>query len=339
VIHHTSIKKLSQWFESTHRVLPWRSDPAPYKVWISEIMLQQTQVVTVLPYFDRFMSEFPTVKKLAEAPLEKVLAQWSGLGYYRRARSLHAAAKVLVAEGFPTTREGWEALPGIGPYTAGAILSIAYGKAEAILDGNVERVLSRVYRYPSRDKKKLWEWSAAWVQQAEKLSISPSVLNQALMELGATVCKPKQPKCEICPLNKSCLAFKEQDMECYPVKAKRAETVLVQEKRVCLVDADGKVFLSQPKKGEWREGLWDFPETVKLPRGAKKAGEVLTSHVVTKHKIKRVTEVFQVKRALNLKEEGSWLEAVGSLEFPHSSAFKKTWQKVISTFPEVLPSE
>ncbi|MEK7690060.1 MAG: A/G-specific adenine glycosylase, partial [Bdellovibrionota bacterium] len=209
------VMRTCRWFEKRARVLPWRDDPTPYRVWVSEIMLQQTQVSAVVPFFDRFLARFPDVSFLAAAKQEAVLTAWSGLGYYARARNLQKAAQTVVRDrggALPESREGWLQLPGIGPYTAGAIASIAQGQPEAIVDGNVERVLSRVLglqrgvralKSTRTFRDQIWKASGEWVRAAHDRKGSPSVANQALMELGATVCAPVSPRCQDCPIGRA----------------------------------------------------------------------------------------------------------------------------------------
>lgn len=208
------------WFDAHERDLPWRVGAAggrdPYRVWVSEVLLQQTQVVRGRVYFERFLTAFPTVRDLADAPQEAVLKAWEGCGYYARARNLHAAAKVIAEAGVPTTYEGWRALPGVGPYTAAAVSSIAFGEARAVVDGNVRRVLARVFgeREPAD----------AWVQaKADEVLARdvPGRWNEAVMDLGATVCVPGVPKCAACPLTALCAAFASGEPEAYPAPKKR----------------------------------------------------------------------------------------------------------------------
>src|SRR5882724_3731281 len=191
-------KQLLAWFRQFQRDLPWRRDKDPYRVWLSEIMLQQTRVAAVIPYYERFLERFPDVRALAETPQEEVLRLWSGLGYYSRARNLQKAAQQIVAlhgGEFPQTEEAALALSGIGPYTGAAILSIAFGAKHAVLDGNVARVLARLFAVHGdlRDAKR-WQ---SLQQSADALldSSSPSDWNQAMMELGATLCTPQSPQC------------------------------------------------------------------------------------------------------------------------------------------------
>lgn len=219
---------LTTWYAIAKRDLPWRKTHDPYAIWLSEIMLQQTRVDTVVPYYERMLSRFPTVRSLAAAELDDVLSEWSGLGYYRRARALHRAAAEVVElhDGeLPGTRDGLLALPGIGPYTAGAIASIAYGERAAIVDGNVTRVLTRLHGITSdvttpATKRRIWQLAEELVPERD-----PGELNQALMELGATVCTPKKPRCDACPLASRCAAHSAGTAETLPrARAKRPPT-------------------------------------------------------------------------------------------------------------------
>lgn len=194
-------RRLISWYDGDHRDLPWRKNRDPYRVWVSEIMLQQTRVAAVLEHYRRFLERFPTVGDLARAREASVLTVWSGLGYYRRARNLHAAAKKIVNDHsgkFPTSSADWEQLPGIGRYTAAAIASIAFGEAVAVVDGNVQRVLQRVTG-ERLAKAEAWLLAGKLVHRAR-----PGDFNQAMMELGATVCLPKQPLCSSCPVRQLC---------------------------------------------------------------------------------------------------------------------------------------
>lgn len=280
---------LLAWFRRGHRDLPWRRTRDPYAIWISEIMLQQTRVDTVKAYFHRFMTELPTVQALAAAPEDQVLTLWSGLGYYSRARNLHAAAGEIVTRyggRFPREAEAVRALPGIGPYTAGAILSIAFAQRAPILDGNVIRVLARLRALTERPdsaagKRLYWSLAEALVPPARAAPDSggsgdsgegeaasgpqndPGDFNQALMELGATVCLPQRPVCLVCPLAELCQARLTGDPEAYPPK-KEAKAVPVVEMAALVVRARGRVLLCRrPSLGLWG-GLWE-PPTLERP--------------------------------------------------------------------------
>lgn len=259
-----SVLALLDWYDRQKRDLPWRRHPDPYFIWVSEIMLQQTQVATALPYFEAFVEAFPTYRDLAAAPIDDVLSRWSGLGYYRRARMLHQAARHLVEQNkeLPSTFEGLLELPGIGPYTAAAIASIAFGRHVAVLDGNVERVISRKIAFGEDPKTA----AAKRFLTAETLRLvspeRPGDSNQALMELGATVCRPKAPKCLICPLRDDCLG--RSSPESYPVPRKRRRAVKV-DISVVVAERDGKVLLfRRPADASLLAGMWELPHVVQV---------------------------------------------------------------------------
>lgn len=255
------VDALRGWYFTRRRQLPWRDEPTPYRVWVSEIMLQQTQVVTVLPFFERFMAAFPTVEDLAGASDEAVMQQWAGLGYYRRARNLHAAAKQVAEQGgiFPSTVEGLLDLPGVGRYTAGAIASIAFGVAAPLLDGNVARVLSRVFAMAepidgASGQKQLWGL-AEWLVPTD----DPSSHNQALMELGALVCSPRSPDCPSCPLADRCRAAQTGRQAELPIKARKAVAQPVfAVSGLWLDERTGHALFAQRPEG-LLGGLWELP--------------------------------------------------------------------------------
>ena len=254
-------KNLLKWFRANARDLPWRRNRTPYAVWVSEIMLQQTQVATVIDYFNRFLKRFPTVEKLARAKQDTVLKLWEGLGYYSRGRNLHKAAKIIVSEynsQLPDTIDQLQKIPGIGRYTAGAIASIAFNKPAPILDGNVIRVLCRIFRIKGNPKdtatkNKLWQLADTLVHTKH-----PGQFNEAMMELGALVCTPSNPQCSSCPLIKFCKAFKHNEQESLPVKQKQAPlphyTIVVG-----VVYKDGKILIDKRKQNALLGGLWEFP--------------------------------------------------------------------------------
>ena len=212
---------LLTWYQTVKRDLPWRQNKDPYRILVSEIMLQQTQVVTVIPYYERFLEWFPTPESLAAAPESRLLKAWEGLGYYSRVRNLQAAAQMIVEQGgFPTTHKGILNLKGVGPYTAGAVGSIAFGLAVPAVDGNVFRVISRIFLIFEDIMKGRTRKIFEDVVQELIPTNNPGDFNQALMELGATICKPKSPKCLECPVQDYCLAFKEGVDDQLPVKTK-----------------------------------------------------------------------------------------------------------------------
>jgi len=240
--------------------LPWQRTRDPYRVWLSEVMLQQTQVATVIPYYRRFLERFPDVRALARAQEEEVLRLWSGLGYYARGRNLHAAAKAVVSMGaFPRSAEALRELPGVGRSTAAAIAVFAFGRRAAILDGNVKRVLAR--RFGVADEAAQWALAGRLLPRRDLRSYT-----QALMDLGATVCTRAKPKCGDCPVARSCVARREGRISELPASKLRAALPLRRTTWYVQVDA-GKVLLERrPAKGLWG-GLWTFPE--KRPSGAR----------------------------------------------------------------------
>jgi len=252
------------WFDRHGRThLPWQQNPTPYRVWISEIMLQQTQVSTVIPYYENFMQRFASVQALAAAPIDEVMHLWTGLGYYARARNLHKAASVLVEKfngEFPQTVEEVASLPGIGLSTAGAIISLSHQQRAVILDGNVKRVLARFYAVngvatESATQKQLWEYAEINTPAARVHHY-----NQAMMDLGATLCTRSKPACLLCPLAADCKAHAEHEETAYP--RKKASKTLPEKSAwlLLLVNAEGEVLLQQrPPAGIWG-GLWSLPE-------------------------------------------------------------------------------
>ncbi len=254
----TDLKALREallaWFAAHARDLPWREAGArdPYRVWVSEVLLQQTQVARGLQYYARFLARFPTVQALAAAPIEDVLKAWEGCGYYARARNLHRAAQVMAAQGVPTTYEGWLALPGVGPYTAAAVSSIALGEARAVNDGNVRRVLARLFAQA--------EPTPAWVQARADALLDPAHpgdWNEAVMDLGATVCTPKSPHCLACPLSAHCQAFQSGRPAAYPAPKRRSAAREVRAVAVLIGDAHD-MYLEQ-RAGNLLGGLWGPP--------------------------------------------------------------------------------
>jgi A/G-specific adenine glycosylase len=268
--------QLLPWFHRNKRALPWRTAQRdPYHVWLSEVMLQQTQVATVIPYFERWLQRFPTLADFAAAPLDEVLKAWEGLGYYSRARNFHKAAQLVVREHagrVPDTVDGLLALPGVGRYTAGAIASLAFGRHAAVLDGNVKRVLSRYFavgvaspesRIPTHDARK----SGPATRDSRLLwSLAESLLppgqagefNEALMELGATVCTARAPKCGECPLRAACKALAEGNPEHYPLKTTKPPTPHHYVLTAVITHADGRVLLGQRPPEGLLGGLWEF---------------------------------------------------------------------------------
>ena len=311
---------LLTWYDAHRRDLPWRRTRDPYAIWASEIMAQQTQVGTVIPYWERWLARFPTVESLAAADEADVLSMWQGLGYYRRARLFLAGARFVAEHGMPRTAAEWRAVPGVGAYTAGAIASIAFDDPAPLVDGNVERVFARLTDDGSSDAAL---HRAAWRWATENLNANrPGDWNQALMELGATVCTPKSPACERCPLRGECLAYARGTQSVRPMPATRKRTVALAF-AVWVPSFEGEYGLRQIPAGEWWEGMWEFPrapltdeaslETLVGDGWRQEAGVV--RHGVTHHRIEnRVTLVRCERRSSEL----TWYaeEALAALPIP-----------------------
>jgi A/G-specific adenine glycosylase len=252
---------LVAWFDTGHRDLPWRRDRDPYRVWVSEVMLQQTRVETVVPYFERFVQRFPHVHALAEADLDDVLKAWEGLGYYRRARNLKAGAEHLVRDGgsrVPDDYDALRAVPGVGRYTAGAILSVAFDQPTAIVDGNVRRVLCRLWAVdedPRSAAVDRWLWATA---EALVPRANPGAFNESLMELGATVCTPRQPRCADCPVAGHCDARASGAPADYPRRAPK-KVIPHMDVTAAVIRRGRRILITQRKPEAMLGGLWEFP--------------------------------------------------------------------------------
>jgi len=262
------VQRLLDWFAENRRPMPWRDDPSPYKVWISEVMLQQTQVAAVIPYFERFIRRFPEVQALAQAAPQDVLKAWEGLGYYSRARNLQAAARWIAGDlqgQFPSTAADWIRLPGIGDYTAAAIASIAFGEAVPAVDGNVLRVGSR-YRGIRESitspavRETIRDWLSEPLRKAD-----PSTFNQAMMELGALICRPRNPGCDTCPLRRNCIARLKGLTGEIPFKPGKAAPPHYTETAAVIIDGNGRILLCRRPTAGLLGGMWEFP-------GARRAG-------------------------------------------------------------------
>ncbi len=319
---------LLAWYDRHRRVLPWRArrgeTPDPYRVWLSEIMLQQTTVKTVAPYYAKFLARWPTVEALSRASLDDVLRAWAGLGYYARARNLHACARAVVERHgatFPANREALRVLPGIGDYTAAAVAAIAFDVPSVPVDGNVERVVTRLFAVE--------EALPAAKPEIKRLAASllparrAGDFAQALMDLGATICSPKRPACTLCPWNESCLAFERGDQETFPRKAPKREGRLRRGAAFVAVRADGRVLLRRrPDKGllgamtevlgsEWSDDFDGAQALRRAPRfkGAKwrrLAGVV--RHVFTHFPLELMVFTAQVARATPAPKGARWVK-------------------------------
>ncbi|MFL5453769.1 MAG: A/G-specific adenine glycosylase [Myxococcales bacterium] len=255
----TATSALLDWFKASRRPLPWRREPRdPYRVWLSEVMLQQTRVAAMLPRYVAFVARFPTLEALARASLDEVVALFSGLGYYARARNLHAAARAAAAlGGLPRSAAELEKLPGFGPYTAAAVASLAFGEQAALVDGNVARVLSRVLRIAGNAaevRARAWELAPSLLPEGRA-----GEFNEAMMELGATVCTPRSPSCGACPLEGHCETRSQGDAHAFPApKAERVRPVL-EWAAAALTHSDGSVLLRRHCDGELFAGTWGLP--------------------------------------------------------------------------------
>ena len=336
--------KLLKWFDANRRDLPWRADRDPYRVWVSEVMLQQTTVAAVVPFFNRFFEAFPTVQALAAADEQRVLRLWSGLGYYRRAKHLHAAAKRLAAlDRIPDDPAVWAELPGVGRYILGAVLSQAFDRKLPIVEANTLRVLARLFGYrgdPREGEGKAWVWDAAAKVLPNK---RVGDFNQAMMELGALVCTPANPDCKKCPLAKHCVANRDGLQDQIPPKKKPPAITEVAEVGVVVRDGAKVLLCRRPEKARWAN-MWEVPHAERLPdeatadaavRVAKDlAGvevvpgdEVLTiRHGVTRYAITLVCVEAVLKRgrfASDFYTQAAWVEPKDAGEYPVSTSQRK----------------
>lgn len=273
-------RALRDWYRRSGRDLRWRRTKDPYAVWVSEVMLQQTQIATALPYYEAWLRRFPSVEALAQASEQEALAAWQGLGYYRRCRQLLDGARRVVAEGWPKSSEEWRCVPGVGRYTAGAIASICLGEAVCVVDGNVERVYARVADDPSVDgalHRRAWAWAEKSLDRTD-----PGDWNQSLMELGALVCRRDGPDCQGCPVRSWCLAAINGTVGERPAVGRR--TAPVSETRTIeLRWAEGRFAVRPVPDGGWWEGMWEFS-----PGADREWAEDLGAfvHSVTHHRIR-----------------------------------------------------
>lgn len=329
-VNSNSIK---EWFLAHRRSLPWRDLPTPYRVWVSEVMLQQTQVAVVIPYFASWMEAFPTIEALAGAPLEKVLKIWEGLGYYSRARHLHEAAQFVVAnyEGkLPSDPKKLTLIKGLGPYTQGAIRTFAFKQKAAAVDGNVLRVLSRFFAIEEpidlpKTRKQITELTEAFLPEKE-----PWLVSEGLIELGATVCK-KTPLCSQCPLMKECLAFRHQKTGELPKRTPRKKITSLQ-RYVAVINFNGKILVQKGKQGKVMADLYEFPYV-------EKKGELKSvfeaelnldleysypleeqKHTFTRYRVHLFPHVLRAKEA---DKRFEWKEKETLSELPFSSGHRR----------------
>lgn len=330
---------LLRWFDQHGRKhLPWQHPIEPYRVWLSEIMLQQTQVETVIPYFERFTTRFPNMQALAEATQDDVLHLWTGLGYYARARNLHKCAQAITEEYggiFPSEPEALVSLPGIGPSTANAIASIAFGKASAILDGNVKRVLTRFHAvsgWPGTGKveKQLWHMAQSHMPKERCGDYT-----QAIMDLGATLCTRSKPQCQACPMQHHCQAYLTNSVARYPEKKPTKASPTKATVMLILQDQNGALLIEQrPAQGIWG-GLWSFLEfdSRELAHAhASTYGKIthsetwgLVKHVFSHYKLNITPEIVQVQRNIQIKDNDTqrWLSPENTLSLGLAAPVKR----------------
>lgn len=332
-----------RWYEKNARDLPWRRTVDPYRVWISEIMLQQTTVVAVIPYFERFLARFPSVGDLAAADEADVLKLWEGLGYYSRARNIHRAARVIVEQYsgiFPDELDSLQALPGLGRYTAGAVASFAFDQRAPIVEANTLRLYCRLLGYDgdprsSEGQSVLWSFAEDVLPRSQ-----PGRLNQALMELGATVCSPKNPQCEQCPVSGFCRAFRQQTQSTIPMPARRPAMTDVTEASVAVRHQRSYLLRRRPAGERWA-GLWDFirfelstsDRASQIVRSVREQtglnvelGPQLAElkHAVTRYRITLKCFVAEkVRGSLKPDGEWQWVKPVAFPEYPLSVTARK----------------
>ena len=294
---------LLKWYDEHQRDLPWRNTTDPYPVWISEVMLQQTQVQTVIPYYLKFLEHFPSIAALAQADTDALLRLWAGLGYYSRARNLQKAAQIIVEQfggRFPQSYTDVLALPGIGRYTAAAIVSIAFGQPYAVLDGNVSRVLARLLSI-SGDPKSSAVQNRLWAAAQQLLPRTrPGDFNQAVMELGATVCSPRQPRCLLCPWTRQCLARQQGRQELLPERSRR-EKVRRSLQAAVVVQHRGRFLIVRRSDQRLLKGFWEFPSTEL--RGKRSAARMVARFAVKNHglNVESVEALITIKHSITTR--------------------------------------
>ncbi len=319
-------RSLLNWYRKCKRDLPWRRTEDPYRIWISEIMLQQTRVAAVIPYYERFLTLFPNASTLASAPEQKLLAAWAGLGYYTRARNLQKAARAIVElPQFPRDHAALIELPGVGDYTAAAVASIAFGKPHAVLDGNVLRVLSRMVAEPGDIKSQIVRGRLRAIAEELLDRKRPGEFNQALMELGAMVCVPKHPLCGDCPLRPHCQARQQGLENQLPFSGARSSGDR-QEKHLLAIEKRGKILLWQrPHDSRRLAGFWELPEREQVP-----GATILGDGAGFRHTIVNTTYLVRVHRAtIPAAPSGfKWFVKSGMETLPLSTISKKALRRL-----------
>lgn len=331
-------QSLKDWFKEEKRSLPWRENPTPYRVWVSEVMLQQTQASVVIAYFERWMDRFPTIEALASAKEEEVLKLWEGLGYYSRARSLHQAAKMLIEDyqgELPQNPEELRKVKGIGPYTVGAIMSFAYHKKAAAVDGNVLRVISRLRCIEGEiDKPSVREEITEVVEELLP-DQEPWVAMEALIELGAQVCK-KKAACLLCPVRDMCLAYERGKVDELPKKGKRQATTTLH-REVFVIECEGSLLIQQHGEGRVMAGLCEFPY-IERGEGHPFSEEVVplkkldpVTHTFTRYKAHLYPGIFQAKRQFSQKGH-KWVESKRLHQLAFSSGHRKILRQLLEDY-------
>jgi A/G-specific adenine glycosylase len=326
---------LLAWYRKGHRNLPWRNTADPYRIWVSEIMLQQTRAQAVIPYYQKFLSRFPTLEALAAASEEDVLAHWAGLGYYSRARNLRRAALTVVdAGGFPRDYDSIRVLPGIGDYTAAAIASIAFHLPHAVLDGNVLRVIARVENDPSdiassRTRERFRAVAQQWLDPRD-----PGHFNQALMELGATVCLPRNPLCLLCPIAGRCRARAEGTVAQLPVKLRKTEPVRIEGALLAIVKEERVLLRQRAADASRMAGFWDLPAPEDLPKlkPGPLVGEV--RHTITHHHYRLA--VHRASAPRKTVPPFRWFAAAELRNIPLSTTARKALRLAVPAVYELL---
>ena len=314
-------RRILNWYQKNKRDLPWRSTRDPYRIWISEIMLQQTRVAAVIPYYQRFLDRFPNIEALRSAEEHDLLAAWAGLGYYSRARNLQKAAiKIVELGGFPRDYPTLRTLPGVGDYTAAAIASIAFDLPYAVLDGNVIRVLSRLTEETGNVTSTVVRARLRAVADSAVDPRQPGEFNQGLMELGATVCLPKQPQCLLCPLARDCRARESGRQNELPLRSVRPGTIDV-EIQLLVIEKAGRILAwKRPAESRRLAGFWELPEPAQLPRARLETRIARFRHTIVN------TNYFYNVFAASLQRAPArfqWLSKDKLHEFPLSTAAKK----------------
>lgn len=343
-------KNLTQWFLANQRDLPWRNNRSPYAVWVSEMMLQQTQVAVVIPYFERWMQRFPSLPHLADATLDEVIKTWEGLGYYSRARYLHAGAKYIMDEHhgiFPENLDHLQKIKGLGPYTVGAILSFAFNKRASAVDGNVMRVLARYFHI----EEEITKTTTQKAMRALALSILPEkepwIFNEALIELGATICT-RQPQCMKCPVKFTCKSLQKGDADRLPLKSVRAETEALY-RAVAVIQWQGYFLVRRGQQGEVMSDLYEFPyfpstkEGMETDQLLQHVHQLLgcktqliaslsdVTHSFTRYKVflKSTHLICQQKQRPTLKSPYEWFSTAQLHTFAFSSGHKRVLQQIV----------